>query len=200
MDTSQISPSDARGSTKLRKTSLIQSISPSAPVKPSAQNNNQSPSHSALWSNPAPFHERAVSIADSKPSLSDDSSIAPPEMAYISPGQRLRRGTVSTIIQHFVPDSVARTFTKESVFQRARRGTVWAMYNKAHDREAKRNRKRWVQVLFEASVYVLLVSFVYFVLIGRPLWRGAVWWMYWVMKHKFVFRGGVWISLGIAFV
>lgn len=73
MHTTQTSRGDGRGSTKLRKTSLTHSISPSAPAKPSAHNHNQSPSHSALWSNPAPFHERAVSTAESRPSLSDDS-------------------------------------------------------------------------------------------------------------------------------
>jgi len=60
-------------------------------------------------------------------------------------------------------------------------------------------RQKWAQILFEWSIYVFLVCFIYFVLIGMPLWRGAVWWLYWVVENKFVFAGGFSITLGIAF-
>jgi len=32
--------------------------------------------------------------------------------------------------------------------------------------------------VFEYFVYLLLVCFVYFVLVGVPLWKGAVWWLW----------------------
>jgi hypothetical protein len=35
-------------------------------------------------------------------------------------------------------------------------------------------------------------------LIGVPLWNGAVWWLWWVVAHKFVIAGGFSITLGIA--
>ena len=43
--------------------------------------------------------------------------------------------------------------------------------------------------LFEYIFYLILVAFVYFVLIGVPLWKGAVWWLYWVFEHKFAIAG-----------
>ncbi|KAI4843774.1 hypothetical protein E4T44_06565 [Aureobasidium sp. EXF-8845] len=44
-------------------------------------------------------------------------------------------------------------------------------------------------LLFEYTFYLILVAFVYFVLIGLPLWKGAVYWLYWVFKHKFAVAG-----------
>jgi hypothetical protein len=55
-------------------------------------------------------------------------------------------------------------------------------------------------VLFEYTLYALLVLFVYFVLVGMPLWKGAVWWLYWVVGHKFVIQGGYAITIGLAFL
>lgn len=55
-----------------------------------------------------------------------------------------------------------------------------------------------MRLLFEWSIYVLLVLFVYFVLVGMPLWKGAVWWLYWVVQNKFVIQGGYAIVIGLA--
>jgi hypothetical protein len=55
-----------------------------------------------------------------------------------------------------------------------------------------------VQITFEYAIYAFLILFVYFVLIGVPLWNGAVWWLYWVVSTKFVIAGGFGIVLGIA--
>jgi hypothetical protein len=74
------------------------------------------------------------------------------------------------------------------------------VYEKAKLRGVALQRKHWVRVLFEASVYILLVLFIYFVLIGMPLWKGAVWWLYWVVAHKFTVTGGWAILLGLAFL
>ncbi|KAH9883288.1 nucleotide-diphospho-sugar transferase [Xylariomycetidae sp. FL2044] len=59
-------------------------------------------------------------------------------------------------------------------------------------------RKRWVQILFEYGVYVFLLAFIYFVLVGLPLWKGAVYWMYWLVSTKFVIAGGWSILMGVA--
>ncbi|KAK5727941.1 hypothetical protein LTR17_012364 [Elasticomyces elasticus] len=80
----------------------------------------------------------------------------------------------------------------------ARRTSVGNLYDQAKAKGLTFQRKPWVQKLFEYSIYVLLVLFVYFVLVGLPLWRGAVWWLYWVVQNKFVV-GGTWsITIGLA--
>lgn len=71
-------------------------------------------------------------------------------------------------------------------------------YEKAKLRGVALQRKYWVRLLFEWGLYLLLVLFVYFVLIGVPLWKGAVWWLYWVVRNKFVFQGGFAITIGLA--
>lgn len=71
-------------------------------------------------------------------------------------------------------------------------------YEKAKLRGVALQRKYWVRLLFEWGLYLLLVLFVYFVLVGVPLWNGAVWWLYWVVRNKFVFQGGFAITIGLA--
>ncbi|KAJ6004051.1 hypothetical protein N7522_005696 [Penicillium canescens] len=72
------------------------------------------------------------------------------------------------------------------------------VYEKAKLRGVAIQRRHWVRLLFEWSIYVLLVLFVYFVLVGMPLWKGAVWWLYWVVQNKFVIQGGYAIVIGLA--
>ncbi|KAJ5921300.1 hypothetical protein N7466_009626 [Penicillium verhagenii] len=74
------------------------------------------------------------------------------------------------------------------------------VYEKAKLRGVALQRKHWVRILFETTVYTLLVLFIYFVLVGMPLWRGAVWWLYWVIANKFVITGGWAILIGLAFL
>ena len=52
--------------------------------------------------------------------------------------------------------------------------------------------------MWEYGVYSILVSFVYFVLVGLPLWKGAVYWLYWVFANKFVVPDTFSITIGIA--
>ena len=54
----------------------------------------------------------------------------------------------------------------------------------------KHQRGFWGKVLIEYGVYTICAAFVYLVLIGMPLWKGAVYWLYWLVKHKFVIQGG----------
>jgi hypothetical protein len=107
-----------------------------------------------------------------------------------------RSGTVRTIVRAIVPDSVAQR--AHSVAQRVRRNSIHEVYEKAKARGAELERKRWAQILFEYTIYTLLLCFTYFVLIGMPLWKGAVWWLYWVIQTKFVMTGGWAITIGIA--
>ncbi|OQN97249.1 hypothetical protein B0A48_16791 [Cryoendolithus antarcticus] len=79
-----------------------------------------------------------------------------------------------------------------------RRNSLHDVYEKAKVRSLYLQRKRWVQIFFEWAVYVLLLAFVYFVLVGLPLWNGAVWWLYWVVGHKFVVAGTWSVTIGLA--
>ncbi|UPX12899.1 uncharacterized protein EKO05_0003432 [Ascochyta rabiei] len=79
-----------------------------------------------------------------------------------------------------------------------RKGSVWKTYENAKKRGAELQREKWAQIVFEYGIYLFLLCFIYFVLIGQPLWMGAVWWLYWVVENKFVFTGGFAITLGIA--
>ncbi|KAJ5827809.1 hypothetical protein N7447_004572 [Penicillium robsamsonii] len=72
------------------------------------------------------------------------------------------------------------------------------VYEKAKLRGVAIQRKYWVRLLFEYSIYAFLVLFVYFVLVGMPLWKGAVWWLYYVVRTKFVIPGGYAIIIGLA--
>ncbi|KAJ5628600.1 hypothetical protein N7490_010828 [Penicillium lividum] len=87
-----------------------------------------------------------------------------------------------------------------SIDLNSRRSSMYDVYEKAKVRGVALQRKHWVRIVFETTVYTLLVLFVYFVLVGMPLWRGAVWWLYWVISKKFVIQGGWAILLGLAFL
>ncbi|KAJ5191758.1 uncharacterized protein N7498_010743 [Penicillium cinerascens] len=80
----------------------------------------------------------------------------------------------------------------------SRRSSMYEVYEKAKVRGVALHRKYWVRLLFEYSLYTLLILFVYFVLVGMPLWKGAVWWLYWVVQTKFVIQGGYAITIGLA--
>ncbi|KAF7121772.1 hypothetical protein CNMCM5793_009325 [Aspergillus hiratsukae] len=78
-----------------------------------------------------------------------------------------------------------------------RKGSVKSLYNRATLVRIKHQRRYWRRLLFEYAVYTVLVLFVYFVLIGVPLWKGAVWWLHWIMQCKAVFQGGWAIVIGL---
>lgn len=79
-----------------------------------------------------------------------------------------------------------------------RRSSLHEVYEKAKVTGQRLERKKWVQVSFEYFVYLLGLAFIYFVLVGIPLWKGAVWWLYWVVDHKFVVAGTWSITIGLA--
>lgn len=146
---------------------------------------------SSVWSNDDPFATRPNSRDGS------DKDFKEPENAYTPAGQRPRRGTFGSVVEAIVPNGLARKMTNPSSGLQ-RKGSVWKTYENAKKRGVELQRKKWVQVLFEYGIYLFLLCFIYFVLIGRPLWYGAVWWLYWVVENKFVFAGGFSITLGIA--
>ncbi|CAG8128089.1 unnamed protein product [Penicillium salamii] len=78
------------------------------------------------------------------------------------------------------------------------RSELQEVYEKAKLRGVAIQRKHWVRLLFEYSIYTFLILFIYFVLVGMPLWKGAVWWLYYVVRTKFVIQGGYAITIGLA--
>ncbi|PVH98285.1 glycosyltransferase family 2 protein, partial [Periconia macrospinosa] len=109
-----------------------------------------------------------------------------------------RRGTLESVVNAIVPDTVQRKLTNRSVNRLARTSSIRKTFEKAKERGQQLQRKKWIQVAFEYGIYLFLLCFVYFVLIGIPLWKGAVWWLYWVVENKFVIAGGFGIVLGVA--
>ncbi|KAL2798668.1 glycosyltransferase like family 2-domain-containing protein [Aspergillus keveii] len=68
--------------------------------------------------------------------------------------------------------------------------TTRSFYNMARLVDIKHQRGFWSRFLIEYGIYALFIAFIYLFLIGVPLWKGAVFWLYWIIRHKFVFQGG----------
>ncbi|GCB23393.1 hypothetical protein AAWM_06278 [Aspergillus awamori] len=84
------------------------------------------------------------------------------------------------------------------VVDRARESSLGTLYNRATLVNIKHERRYWVQLVIEYGTYTIYVAFVYFVLVGMPLWKGAVYWLYWLMRHKFILQGGWAIVISLA--
>lgn len=59
-----------------------------------------------------------------------------------------------------------------------RRSSLQDVYEKAKVKGQQLQREPWAQTVFEYTVYLVLVLFVYFVLVGLPLWKGTVYWLW----------------------
>ncbi|KAJ4304582.1 hypothetical protein N0V90_000108 [Kalmusia sp. IMI 367209] len=123
-----------------------------------------------------------------------------PKAVYAPRDGRKRRGTIETIVDTIVPDALQKKLTsntqKDSTL--TRRSSMRKTFEQAKLRGKELQRNKGAQLAFEYGIYLFLLCFIYFVLIGIPLWNGAVWWLYWVVANKFVFAGGFSITLGIA--
>jgi hypothetical protein len=95
-----------------------------------------------------------------------------------------------------VPDTLQRTLTNASIT--VRRSSLWETLESAKKQGTRLQRNKYVQWTFEYAIYTFIILFVYFVLVGLPLWHGAVFWLWWVVANKFVLAGGFGITLGIA--
>lgn len=153
-----------------------------------------------FWSNSDPFGNKRQSLSQVSSGHSKKSSVSRPKSVYLPPGERPRRGTFGSVFHSVMPDALARKVTNGTIISLKRRDTLIAVYEKAKERGAKLQRKKWVQVVFEYSIYITLLCFIYFVLVGRPLWDGTISWIYWVVKFKLAFAGGWSIVFGVAFV
>jgi hypothetical protein len=159
---------------------------------------------SSIWSTANPFStsNNSVNITpaqimprDYPSTTSGRQQVVDPEVANSTHRAQNRRGTLQSIVDSIVPDVIQRRFTHAS---HIRKSSMWQTYERAKERSVQLQRNRYIQVAFEYSIYATLVLFIYFVLVGVPLWRGAVYWLWWVVAHKFVIAGGFSITLGIA--
>ncbi|KAL8923859.1 MAG: hypothetical protein Q9172_002947 [Xanthocarpia lactea] len=87
-----------------------------------------------------------------------------------------------------------------NVTQKLQKSNFREMYEKAKVRQRQINRSETGQLLFKYTFYTVIVAVVYLVLVGLPLWRGAVWYMYIVFRKYLVLKAGLAITLGIGFL
>lgn len=148
-----------------------------------------------------PFSSRNTSTSSfGDPNNAAVAGHAAPEAAHVPRDVRQRRGTLETIVDAVVPAALQKKLTNNSTTTGAltRQSSMRKTLEQAKLRGAELQRNKWAMLAFEWGIYLLLTCFIYFVLIGIPLWNGAVWWLYWVVANKFVFAGGFSITLGIA--
>lgn len=82
-----------------------------------------------------------------------------------------------------LPGAVTNMMQKPSDL--LRRSSIHGIWEKAKKKQVKLERSKWAMLAFEYGVYVLLLLFIYFVLVGRPLWKGLTWYLWYVV----IFRG-----------
>ncbi|CAN9271381.1 unnamed protein product [Alternaria alternata] len=183
----------------------VLALSPRGSRAPSPSSLNRVPTAStkSKWSNDDPFATKPNSVRSSRdnPFATENNSVRnstdslPQEPEAAHHAGRPRKNTLQSVVDGMVPNALKRSMTNASYFKRSE---MFDTYEKAKKKGAEIQRKKWVQITFEYAIYAFLILFVYFVLIGVPLWNGAVWWLYWVVSTKFVIAGGFGIVLGIA--
>ncbi|KAL8846557.1 MAG: hypothetical protein Q9221_008364 [Calogaya cf. arnoldii] len=80
------------------------------------------------------------------------------------------------------------------------KSNVRQMYEKAKVKQLQIKRSKTAEIMFRYTFYLLLIAIVYLVLVGLPLWRGAVWYMYILFQNYMVLKAGLAITFGIAFL
>ncbi|KAJ5288124.1 glycosyltransferase like family 2-domain-containing protein [Penicillium angulare] len=84
-----------------------------------------------------------------------------------------------------------------STATKPRKSSLMSLYDRTSLVNIKHQRKYWLRLLIEYGAYTALAAFAYLVLIGTPLWKGAVCWLYWLMQRRFVFSGGWAIAIAL---
>lgn len=54
-----------------------------------------------------------------------------------------------------------------------RQGSIWHTYEQAKKRQQQLRRSKFSQIFFQYTFYLIILVFIYFVLVGRPLWKGT---------------------------
>lgn len=133
----------------------------------------------------------AVYLNDRTPSKLGDRAQSNAASSGLVNLQRSRRGTASSSRKASVIPRAASIVldTVEDIKETIRRSSIYDVYETAKKRGAELQRSKPAMLIFEYLFYLVLVAFVYFVLIGLPIWKGAVYWLYWVFQHKFAIAG-----------
>ncbi|KAL8886239.1 MAG: hypothetical protein Q9192_006519 [Flavoplaca navasiana] len=80
------------------------------------------------------------------------------------------------------------------------KSNVREMYDKAKVKQQQIKRSKTAQLIFRYTFYIVLISMVYLVFVGLPLWRGLVWYMYILFQKHLVLKAGLAITFGISFL
>jgi hypothetical protein len=79
-------------------------------------------------------------------------------------------------------------------FDQSRYSSYSSGYNMASLVNIKHRRKYWHRKLIEYGAYTFFASVIYFVVIGVPLWRGMLYWLYRLMQTHNILHGG-WVII-----
>ena len=96
--------------------------------------------------------------------------------------------------------SIAIDDTLENLTSLARRSTLADVYEKAKVRQVQLRRSTVVQIGFQYCFYLLILASIYFILVGVPLWKGVVWYIYIIFSTKLAVPVGTAVFLGIGFL
>lgn len=80
------------------------------------------------------------------------------------------------------------------------KSNVREMYEKAKVKQQQLKRSKTAQLIFRYTFYIVLISMVYLVFVGLPLWRGLVWYMYILFQNHMTLKAGLAITFGISFL
>ena len=114
-----------------------------------------------------------------------------------------QKGTLTSPIHHIqgsfqdATEAVVETITRTAT-SKARYEELEVMYEEAKDRGENLQRRGFGRILFEYTIYLVILSFIYFALVGIPLWKGGVYYMYKFLSKHLVLRYGYTIFIGIA--
>lgn len=143
-----------------------------------------------------PFADPPSSPLQSFPDVRSDGDLLGMKKSRTSSSTLQRSTSIVQIAAQEAAEAISRT--KIAIAEKLRKSSVEALYEKAKTKSQKLQRRPWVQKTFEYSCYLLILLFLYFVLVGLPLWKGAVLWLYWVVEHKFTIAGTWSITIGLA--
>ncbi|KAL8728680.1 MAG: hypothetical protein Q9166_005244 [cf. Caloplaca sp. 2 TL-2023] len=87
-----------------------------------------------------------------------------------------------------------------NVAHKMRKSNIREMYEKAKVKQQQIKRSNTGQLIFRYTFYTLVLASVYLILVGLPLWRGAVWYLYILFQKYMVLKAGLTITFGIGFL
>jgi hypothetical protein len=98
-------------------------------------------------------------------------------------------------------DFIRRASTAvENISSVVRRSSLSDVYEKAKVREVQLRRSTIAQVGFQYMFYLLILATIYFLMVGVPLWKGVVWWIYILFNSKLAVSAGTAVFLGVGFL